>query len=107
MTRRKQRALDYTTVGVAVLMTIGVLLGAVRCAHAQSTFYDAHGRVSGTSSTYGDTTTYRDAQGRTSGTATTSGDLTTFRDRMGRDAGSAVSSSNGTTYYDSMGRVRR
>jgi hypothetical protein len=69
-----------------------LLLHALTSAHAQqSTFRDAEGRTTGTSSTdSGGQTTYRDAGGRTTGTSSTdSGGQTTFRDAGGRTTGKA------------------
>jgi YD repeat-containing protein len=58
---------------------------------AQTTFYDASGRISGTTSTSGNTITYRDWAGREIGSAQRQPDgRVQVRDAFGRETGTAT-----------------
>jgi YD repeat-containing protein len=86
---------NWTTVAskiAAVLMLAATIMLALNyCARAQTTFRDASGRLTGTSSRDSNgQTTYRDGAGRQTGTSSTnSNGTTTFRDGSGRITGTA------------------
>lgn len=64
-------------------------------AQAQTTTYrDAYGVVTGTSTQNGDKTQYRDAYGTPSGTAVVNGDRVQYRDAYGAPSGSANTNPN-------------
>ena len=75
----------------AILLAALFLLAMAYRAHAQATYRDSAGRLTGTASTSSNgVTTFRDASGRQTGTATTNGNgTTTFRDGSGRMTGTA------------------
>ena len=80
----------------ALLLAAAALQGSdstlILGAHADETFYDAEGRVSGRSHTdSGGASTFYDAAGRVSGRASTdTGGTIHFYDAEGRNAGSAT-----------------
>jgi YD repeat-containing protein len=75
-----------------VALLAAILLAFTTVASAQTTFRDASGRITGTTSTDSNgTQTFRDSSGRMTGTATRdSNGATTFRDSSGQMTGTAV-----------------
>lgn len=75
----------------AILLAALFLLAMAYRAHAQATYRDSSGRLTGTATRDSNgSTTFRDASGRQTGTATTNGNgTTTFRDGSGRMTGTA------------------
>jgi RHS Repeat len=82
----------YGTGLLIIAMWILSLVKAPALADPVTTFHDASGRITGTSTTSPNgVTTFRDRQGRMSGTATRDANGTvTYRDGSGRMTGSAT-----------------
>jgi len=73
------------------LATVLALLAEPAVAQPSTTFYDAQGRITGSSSTSGNVTTFRDRSGRLTGTAERMRDGSVqYRDARGRLTGSAT-----------------
>lgn len=72
----------------------------------QGTLRDGSGRITGSSSSFGDSTTYRDGSGRITGMASKSpSGTTTYRDGSGRITGNASTFEGNTTFRDGSGRI--